>query len=236
MSTDNQSRRIAQGGPPLAPVAIAAVALFMASLVVPTIIAGGDVYPSPFGSGQAALDYFADHRSSVQLMALLQFAAAIPFAVFAATVSVRLNRLGVRAPGATIALAGGVLAAGSMLLSAMLTWAVGRPETLEHAELVRLLHDLAFISGGPGVVVPGGLLVAGIAVPGLLAGLLPRWFALAGLVLAGIAMISILAVRFSDLAFLLPIARFPGFLWLIASAVLLPQHRAAANRTAGEVA
>ena len=56
-------------------------------------------------------------------------------------------------------------------------------------ELIRLMHDLAFISGGPGFVVPIGLLIAGIAVPGLLARLLPRPLAWAGLIIAALVVL-----------------------------------------------
>jgi uncharacterized membrane protein YkgB len=85
------------------------------------------------------------------------------------------------------------------------------------------------MTGGPGHVVLLGLLLAGIAVPGLLAGLLPRWFAVTGIALAGVAELSTLALLLDPAMYLLPIARFGGPLWLIAAGALLPRRRPAAD-------
>lgn len=222
-------RRI-QPGPPLPPLAIAVVALFMASLVLPALLAGGVTYPSPFGDGDAIVSYFRDHQAAVLVTALLQFGAAVPLAIFAATASTRARQLGVTAPGPMIGFAGGLVASVAMTISACMTWALSRPEVLASPDLVRLVHDLAFIFGGPGFVVPFGLLIAGLAVPGLLAGLLPRWFAWAGLVLAGLAMLATLTVALPWLTPLLPIVRFPSLAWFVACAFLLPRTRASVRQ------
>jgi hypothetical protein len=234
--TVTTTRRLPQPGPPLPPIAISAVALFVASLVLPILLAGGATYPSPFASEATIVEYFRANPTPVLLTSLLQFAASLPLGIYAATVSVRLNRLGIRAPGATIGLVGGVLASASMALSALLTWTLTRPEILDHAELIRLVHDLAFITGGPGFVVPSNLLIAGIAVPGLLAGLLPRSLAWAGLAIAALAMIATLTVAFPGLSILLPIVRFPSLAWIVLAAFLLPHRRPTAAPAAKEAA
>jgi Na+-transporting NADH:ubiquinone oxidoreductase subunit NqrB len=135
-------------------------------------------------------------------------------------------------PGATIALVGGVLAAAMLALSGLFSWVLSRPELLDQPAVIRALQDLAFAAGGTGHVVFLGLLVAGIAVPGLLAGLLPRWLALVGLVIAAVAELSTLVLLVSGTAILLPIARFTALAWLIATGFLLPRirtNRAATN-------
>lgn len=230
MTTNGTTRRRLPAGPPLPPIAIATVALFMASLILSIILAGGDTFPSPYSDEGAVIGYFRTHPVPVLVTALLQFAASLPLGIFAATVSVRLNHLGVRAPGPTIGLVGGVLASASMAISGLLTWTLTRPEILDHVELIRLMHDLAFITGGPGFVVPAGLLVAGIAVPGLLARLLPRWLAWAGLVIAAIAMIATLTVAIPELSPLLPIVRFPTLAWIVITAFLLPRQRSSVRK------
>ncbi|MCU1469620.1 MAG: hypothetical protein JWQ39_769 [Glaciihabitans sp.] len=232
MTTTIPTRRVPQAGPPLPPIAIATAALFLVSLALPTILASGATYPSPYSGNSVVVGYFQANSGPVLITALLQFAASLPLAIFAATASVRLNRLGVRAPGATIALVGGILASSSMALSALLTWTLTRPEILAHGDLVRLVHDLGFMTGGPGFVVPIGLLIAGIAVPSLIVRLLPRWLAWAGLIIAGLALVATLTVALPGLSILLPIVRFPAFAWLIAAAFLLPASRAGAR--AGE--
>ncbi|MBV9516244.1 MAG: hypothetical protein JO280_19700, partial [Mycobacteriaceae bacterium] len=62
------------------------------------------------------------------MIAVGVFGSCVPLAIYAATASVRLRQLGVTAPGATIALAGGVLAAGALGLCAVVLWTLSRPE------------------------------------------------------------------------------------------------------------
>ncbi|ATZ29108.1 hypothetical protein ACFZBM_31095 [Streptomyces lavendulae] len=220
-----RSRRDAQAGPPPGILAVVFTALFLAGLVLSTLLADGDTFPSPFGSSDTVTSYFRDHTGAVRLSGALQFAASVPLAIYAATVSARLHKLGVRAPGATIALAGGVLASAFLTCSGLVTWVLSRPEVADHAELVRALQYLAFGLGGPAHVVLLGLLIAGIAVPGLLAGLLPRALAVTGLAVAAIAELSTLVLLADGAALLLPVARFAGLLWLIAAGFLLPRRR-----------
>jgi len=146
-------------------------------------------------------------------------------AVFAAAVHARLHQLGVRAAGATIALAGGLLASTFATLSALVQWILSRPGTVGEPGVVRPLHDLAFLAGGPAHVVALGLLLAGIAVPALIVGLLPRWLAIAGLVLAVVAELSTLTLLVPTLGATLPVARVAGMAWLIAAGALLPASR-----------
>ncbi|ORA40129.1 hypothetical protein BST13_00615 [Mycobacterium aquaticum] len=153
------------------------------------------------------------------------FAASVPLAIYAATVSTRLRQLGVTAPGATIALAGGILAAGSLGLSGLICWAMSRPEVVVDDGLIRALYYLVFLTGGVGHIVALGLLVAGIAVPSLLLGLVPRTLAWAGLVIAVLAELATLVLIWPETAAVLPIARFTGFVWLIVVGALLPKRR-----------
>jgi hypothetical protein len=231
MTTDETAspRRLTQGGPHLGALAIVVAGLFLLGLVLSTVLAHGRPYPSPFGAEAGVLEYFRDYPTAVRLGGALQFAAAIPLAIYAATVSARLHQLGIRAPGATIALAGGLLAAAFLALSGLLGWTLSRPELHDDPALVRALQLLNFAAGGAGHVVFLGLLLAGIAVPALLARLLPAWLAWAGLVIAGIAELSTLALLIDLAAYLLPIARFAGLAWLIAAGFLLPRQRARAN-------
>lgn len=80
-------------------------------------------------------------------------------------------------------------------------------------------------TGGPGFVVPFGLLVAGVSVSGGLAHKLPRWVMWSGLVIAAIAELSSLTIATPLAAYLLPAARFPGLVWLIVVGATLPVAR-----------
>jgi len=214
------------GGPPLAGLAVTATALFLAGLIASTAIAG-TAFPAPSDPAASILTYFRDHPDAVTVSGFFQFAAAVPLAIYAATASSRLRTLGIRAPGATIALAGGVLAAAFLAISGLVTWTLAQPAVLGSPPLVRALHDLAFAVGGPGSVVPFGLLIAGLAVPAAFGALLPRWLAGTGLVIALIAEFSALSLLVGGAAYLLPVARFAGLAWLITAGALLPKTRPA---------
>jgi hypothetical protein len=108
-------------------------------------------------------------------------------------------------------------------LSALTQWALAQPDLGTEA---RALHLLAWGTGGPGYVVPFGLLVAGVAVTGGLSRKLPRWVMWSGLFVAIVAELSSLSVAFYPAAYLLPIARFTGLVSLIVVGALLPSSRA----------
>ncbi|MCU1459860.1 MAG: hypothetical protein JWL73_3952 [Actinomycetia bacterium] len=218
--------RQSTAGPNLAALAGISTALFLAGLIVGRAM-GDATFPSPFDSSAVILRYFHDNRDAVRVSAFFQFGSAIPLALYAATASARLRNLGVRAPGATIALVGGTLAAAALSVSALVGWTLSQPGVLGSPSVVRALHDLAFATGGPGHVVPLGLLFLGLAIPALFTGLLPRWLAVGGLVLGVVAELSTLTLLVDGAAYLLPVARFLGLAWLIVVGVLLPTTRAA---------
>jgi hypothetical protein len=193
-------------------------------LVVGVALAGG-VMPLPYGSATEIQDYVAGHHAAAVAIAVGTFGSSIPLAIYAATASARLRQLGITAPGATIALAGGLLASAGLALSSLTAWTLSRPEVTSDATLVRALYYLTYLTGGPWHVVTLGLLIAGMAVPGLIVGLIPRPVAWAGLVIAGIAELTTLVLIWPGLSPLLPVARLTGLVWLIVAGVLLPLRR-----------
>ncbi|OLT05011.1 hypothetical protein BJF90_20170 [Pseudonocardia sp. CNS-004] len=218
----------ADAGPPLVVLAAVSTGLLLAGLITSTVLAG-TTFPSPFDAAGTVEAYFREQSAAVAVTAFATFASAVPLAIYAATVSARLHNLGIRNPGATIALVGGVVAAAFLGLSGMLSWTLSRPATAGDPAVVHALQALTFMTGGPGHVVMLGLLVAGIAVPGLLAGLLPRRFALAGLVIAAVSELATFSLLFDAAIPLVPVGRFGGLIWLIAAAVLLPRRRGRAG-------
>ncbi|MEU1208136.1 hypothetical protein [Nocardia sp. NPDC005825] len=208
--------------PPLGSLGVAVAGLFVAGLVIGTVQAGGSPFPSPFGDAGDALAYFRDHSSAVRTGAVLQYAGAIPLTLYTAAAVARLRRIA-DGFGPALAAIGGTLAVVFLICSGLVSWALTVPEVMSDPALVRGLHTLAFLCGGPANVMATGLLVAGIALSAAPRRLLAPWLITAGLVIAVIALFTTAALTVTAAAFLLPIARFTGMAWLIAAGFLLPR-------------
>jgi hypothetical protein len=228
-----QSTRTGPGavhrGPPLALLGGTFVALFLASLVVTLGMTGGVPYPTPYDPPEAARDYFGPHADTIRIAAFLQFGAAIPLGLFTATVVSRLRFLGLNVAGATIALFGGVVASIMLALSALTTWVITQPGMADDLSTLRALQLLTFATGGPGHVVPLGLLLAGVSVPSAFARLMPRWLIWLGLIVAAVAEISSVSLILSMAGVFLPLARFPALVWLVGAGLTLPTSRESAR-------
>src|SRR6266404_2472221 len=195
-------------GPSLLAVGIVFVLLFLASLVVVTVLAGGGHFPSPFAPGAA--QWFARNRTAVLAGAFLQFGASVPLGIYTATIVSRMQFFGVRVAGVHIALFGGLSASFFLALSALIQWVLAQEDVATSAVAARTLHHLALATGGFGHVVALGLLLAGISVTAGLTRRLPRWTMIFGLVVAAIAELSSLGLVFPAAMVLLPLARFPA--------------------------
>ncbi|WP_026412247.1 DUF4386 family protein [Actinomadura oligospora] len=213
------SRRRAPHGPPLLVPVLVYVALTIAYVAVNAST------PQPTASAADVLRHDLDHSAQIKVGAFLLIASATPLTVTAAFLYRRLRALAVNAPGSAIALAGGVLAASSLALSGMAAWTGARLTSDASPALARVLADLSFAAGGPGFSLTSALLIAGVAVPGTVARLLPRPLAVLGLVIAVVGVLSSLTFAVYGFVYLVPIVRFGGTLWLIATAILLPRTR-----------
>jgi hypothetical protein len=216
------TRRRPQAGPPLWIPVAAFAALTLAYVIV------NRSTPHPDASGLDVLRYAAAHSGAEKVGAFLILASSMPLAIVAAVVYRRLRALGITAPGSAIALVGGILAAAALALSALFAWAEARLGGDASPALARALADLSFLSGGSLYAATFGLLIAGVAVPGLLARLVPPALAWTGLALGVAGEVATLGLLADGLSYLLPVVRFGGLLWLLIAAVRLPSHRRAA--------
>ena len=212
-----------QGGPPLLAPVLAYGALMIAAVILSARA------PQPSAPAASVLAYDRTHHTVLQIAGCLGFAASAPLAIWTAVAYRRLRTLGVTAPGAVIGLAGGLLAAASLALSGLITWTSAQTGAVADPGLARALADLGFATGAAGFVVPLALLLAGVAVPSLILGLLPRPLAWAGLAVAAAGVLSTVTLLTSTVDFTLPAGRFAGLIWLAAVSVTLPRSRRAVS-------
>jgi hypothetical protein len=216
-------------GPSLTLVATIFVALLFGGLAVGVVLGG--VMPLPYGPTAAVQQYVRTQPMAVQVIAVGAFASSVPLAVYAATASARLRLLGVSTAEPAIALAGGILAAGAIGLTGLLGWTLSRPEITADAALVQLLYFLIFLIGGAGHIVALGVLVAGMAIPGLALGLLPRPLAWVGLSSATLCELTTLVLAWPELGPILPVARVAALTWLLVAGARLPRRRNGVSAT-----
>lgn len=207
-------------GPHLGAVAIAYVLLKVAS-VVPVSAFGMPfgVRPPFFPGLLAPIDkvaaYFATHAAQVSLCAFLQLGSAIPLGIFAAAIVTRMRSFGIEVAGLRIALFGGFMAAINEAISGAIIWVMGHPLIAQVAALTQSFHYLAVVFGGPGFTMPQGLLMAGISIPAGFTKRLSKTMVAFGLILAVIGELSWFSMVSFRAGILIPLARWPGFIWLI---------------------
>jgi hypothetical protein len=209
--------------PHLGALAIVYTILFNTGLYFVTVFNGLPHFPGPSESAETIVTYFQARPAAVLLCAFFHFGAAVPLGLFTATVVSRLRFLGVRAAGAHIALFGGLATAFNMAASASVLWVMAHPGIAQDAAVLRALYYLQFALGGPGFSVPMGLLLAGVSISAGLTKLLPKWIVALGLALAVCGELSWFNLVIPQVLFLVPLTRFPAFVWLIATGFALPK-------------
>jgi hypothetical protein len=223
MSASVAPPRIRHQGPPLWLLASIYTVLFLTGLWQVISFSGKPYFPGPWEPAGTLVAYFRAQPGAVELCAFFHFGAAIVLGLFTASAVNQMRFLGVRAAGVNIALFGGFATAFGMFVSAFSLWTLARPAIAQDAPLTNALYYLGYAFGGPGFSVPLGLLLLGLSIPGMLLRLLPRWLTIVGIALGVCGELSWLNLIFPKALFLIPLTRFPGFVWLIAAGILLPR-------------
>lgn len=209
-----------RGGPSLLLLSLLCAALLFGGIAAG--VALGGVMPLPYGPVAAAAAYVRAKPVAVRVMAVATFASSVPLAIYAATVSARLRRLGAAGSAPAIALTGGILAAGGLALCGLLAWPLSWPDVAADTTLVRALYLLVFLVGGPGHIVALGVLVGAMAVACRNLGVLRRPIAWAGLGAAVLAGAATGVLAWPELGVILPVARVLALSWLVLAGALLP--------------
>lgn len=155
----------------------------------------------------------------------LQLGATICLGLFCPATVSQLRFLGVKSAGPWIALFGGLLTVFNGIAASANGWTMIRSDIAAAPSVLVGFYFLAYAFGGPGFSIPVGLLMAGVSVSAGFAKLLPKWIILLGLLLAGAGELSWFHFISPGLLFLIPLVRFPGFIWIIAVGFALPRIR-----------
>ena len=99
--------------------------------------------------------------------------------------------------------------------------------------LTLALYYLQYAFGGLGYSLPMGLFVAGVSMAASSMNLLPKWIIWSGFLIAVIGVVSCLNILLpvtNPIPLLIPLTRFPAFIWLIAAGFALSKTSASSSQ------
>lgn len=212
------------------------LALFGAGFIVFNVFVS-EPYPSVYDPGAEIERFVAENRSEVRVVGFFFSLAAALLLVFAAFLAALVRRsAGEMGALPELTLGGGVVAAAFLLLSALGLWVLGREATAAEPALVRALHDLVYLAGGPAHVVSFAAFLGPISVAARRSRVLPGWIAWLGGAAAALSLLSVTALLWEPAAYVLPLARLLTYAWIFAVGVALvlgwPREAGAAERGA----
>ncbi len=200
--------------------------LFSGSGILFSTLLAPDPYPSPFGPPLGPQTdiarYFTEARPQVEAMSFVYTVAAALFICYAAFVSNVVRRAeDPTSPYPNLALSGGILAGSFWQLSALFLWVLARPATVEEPGLLRAMHDLTYLFGGPAHVLTLALFVGATSIALRDLATMPRWLVWTGIAAAAISLLGAFALLWDPATLLLPVGRGLALLWILALSGLL---------------
>jgi len=195
---------------------------FFASLVAIPILAPGSKIPNPFANDATARAFFLSASTAVRVSDFLQFASALCLGIACALLGTVSSVAKLRVLPTLLIVGGGCGATIMLALSALFSWAIVSPGAADLGPALHAFQFLPFLLGGPGWA--GFFAIFTVGVTTAIGDALPRWLRSFGYVLSFISVVATLVLLSIVFSPCLPIARFPGFLWLIAVCVVLTRR------------
>jgi Domain of unknown function (DUF4386) len=205
---------------------LAYLALLIGGLVVSVALAKG-AYPTPTASPEEILRWRQDNASAVRIAGVALGLSGLALIWYAAWLGAVLRR-----QASLLTFAGGLISGGFLLLSGLLHWVVQRPETLAQVPVMRTLHQLIFVTAGPGFVTGLALLTGASSIALIRARLVPTWLGVTGVAAGALSLVAQLALipEGEELFGIVPVGRFLTMLWMVAVAVAVGRRLAARSR------
>jgi Domain of unknown function (DUF4386) len=220
-----ENNQVIHHSPPPGIIAVVYVLLFAAGLIASSLMTSGAADQNPYNSIEQLQTYYTQFPDGMRVTRFFLLASMFPLGIFTVMVVSRLLFHRINVTGVYIALFGGIAAAMFIGISGLCGWVLSQPGVVSEVGAMRVAQLLNFASGGFGHDASLGLLLAGISVPCLFAKLIPKWIGWLGLVTAAVCELSLLSMLFPQLSLLLPLARFPALIWMIAVGFTLPNKR-----------
>ncbi len=224
-----------RAGPSLGVVAVVYAVLHLASIFVVSALNPflRPSFPAPDAAASTIVAFFQLHPDLVRTATFFQFGAGIALGIFAVGVAIRLRELHASAIWVSIALVSGLMTALDIAAASHVLWAMTWPGIAHNTPLTLALYYLQYAFGGLGYSLPMGLFVAGVSIVASSMNLLPKWIIWSGFLIAVIGVVSCLNILLpvtNPIPLLIPLTRFPAFVWLIAAGFALPKTSASSSQ------
>ncbi len=164
-------------------------------------------FPAPDAAASAIVAFFQRHSDLVRTATFFQFGAGIALGIFAVGGAFRLRGLGAPAVWVSIVLVSGLMTALDIASASHILWAMTWPGIAQNTPLTLALYYLQYAFGGPGFSLPMGLFVAGVSIAA-----------------------NVLLPVTNPIPLLIPLTRFPAFVWLIAAGFALAKTGASSTQ------
>jgi hypothetical protein len=192
-------------------------------------------FPAPDASLARINAYFSDHRAAALGLSVshsLSALALLAFVAYLRGVLGRIERGEQRL--ATLAANGGLLAAGFLLLSALLYWTLTRAEVAGESGAAHAVLYLSYLAGGQAPALAFAALIGAASLLTLRARVLPTWIGRLGLLAAALGFASVVSLLWDPTFYLLlEPAGALSFLWLFAASIAFARDARAQQRTGG---
>jgi hypothetical protein len=222
-------------GPSLGVVAVVYAVLHLASIFLvsnfnPSLRPS---FPAPDAAASTIVAFFQVHPDLVRTATFFQFGAGIALGILVVGVVIRLREFRASAVWVSIVFVSGLITALDIAAASHVLWAMTWPGIAQTTPLTLAFYYLQYAFGGPGYSLPMGLFVAGVSIVASSKKLLPKWIIWSGFLLAVIGVVSCLNILLpvaSPIPLLIPLTRFPAFVWLIAAGFALSKTSASSSQ------
>jgi hypothetical protein len=174
------------------------------------------MYPSPFWPSSRIERFFAENSAAVRALGTVHTLIALSLLSFGTSATGLLREdAGESVPFFWAALGGVIVASAFFMLSAILVWALSRPAIAESPPLLRTVHDLAYLAGGPAHVLAVAVFLGANSFAIFATDVLPDWIAWLGIVGAGASGLAVVTMLWQPAAWMLPLARVLLAAWIL---------------------
>lgn len=204
--------------------------LLFVGLFISGLFLGGSLssapFPMPGTSPQEVARYYDENRTAILAAGSLQVLSSLALLVFASSVTAFVRRTA-GGRGALLALAsgGGLSAAVLFLASALLGFVLALASGGLGLDLVGVLRQMNFLTGGTLHVAALGLFVGAASIVARRAKALPSWISGLGIVAAALAILSLASLFWFPATLLIPLGRLLLAIWCIAVGLVLALGR-----------